>query len=90
MTPLDAVCELVFKFYEVRGYMPGRTVVFDPRPDGYKLVAGEYSKTVPRMTTKQLNARRKRKGDQQTKSRRKSRPEPRWTVSFGASAQRIE
>jgi hypothetical protein len=30
------------KFYEVRGYTPGRTVWFDPRTAGYTLFAGEF------------------------------------------------
>jgi len=31
-------------FYEVRGYPPGRAANFDPRPHGYTLFAGTYSK----------------------------------------------
>jgi outer membrane protein assembly factor BamB len=31
------------RFYEVRGYPPGRTVWFDPRTSGYTLYAGTYS-----------------------------------------------
>lgn len=30
------------RFYEVRGYPPGRTVWFDPRTSGYTLFAGTY------------------------------------------------
>jgi hypothetical protein len=30
------------RFYEVRGYKPGRTVWFDPRATGYTLYAGTY------------------------------------------------
>jgi hypothetical protein len=30
------------RFYEVRGYAPGRTVWFDPRTSGYTLYAGKY------------------------------------------------
>jgi hypothetical protein len=30
------------RFYEVRGYTPGRTVWFDPRATGYTLYAGTY------------------------------------------------
>jgi outer membrane protein assembly factor BamB len=30
------------RFYEVRGYQPGRTESFDPRPGGYTLYAGIY------------------------------------------------
>jgi hypothetical protein len=33
------------QFYEVRGYTPGRAANFDPRPNGYTLFAGTYSKT---------------------------------------------
>ena len=32
------------RFYEVRGYTPGRTAWFDPRSHGYTLYAGTYSK----------------------------------------------
>jgi len=32
------------RFYEVRGYTPGRTAWFDPRPQGYTLYAGTYGK----------------------------------------------
>jgi hypothetical protein len=32
------------QFYEVRGYPPGRSANFDPRPNGYTLLAGVYSK----------------------------------------------
>jgi len=31
------------RFYEVRGYTPGRTAWFDPRTSGYTLYAGTYS-----------------------------------------------
>jgi len=33
------------RFYEVRGYTPGRTVSFDPRESGYTLYAGTYGRT---------------------------------------------
>ena len=32
------------RFYEVRGYLPGRSFNFDPRPNGYTLFAGTYSR----------------------------------------------
>jgi len=35
------------RFYEVRGYKPGRASNFDPRPNGYTLFAGEYAKAKP-------------------------------------------
>jgi len=33
------------RFYEVRGYPPGRSANFDPRPNGYTLFAGVFSET---------------------------------------------
>ncbi|MHC4177869.1 MAG: outer membrane protein assembly factor BamB family protein [Planctomycetota bacterium] len=33
------------RFYEVRGYSPGRTAWFDPRTSGYTLFAGTYGKS---------------------------------------------
>jgi outer membrane protein assembly factor BamB len=33
------------RFYEVRGYTPGRTTWFDPRTSGYTLYAGTYGKS---------------------------------------------
>jgi len=36
------------RFYEVRGYAPGRTAWFDPRTGGYTLYAGTYGKSVKR------------------------------------------
>jgi len=39
------------QFYEVRGYPPGRAANFDPRPNGYTLFAGTYSKTGAAATT---------------------------------------
>jgi outer membrane protein assembly factor BamB len=34
------------RFYEVRGYAPGRTAWFDPRTSGYTLYAGKYDASV--------------------------------------------
>jgi len=34
------------RFYEVRGYTPGRHPLFDPRTNGYTLYAGKYSSPV--------------------------------------------
>jgi hypothetical protein len=33
------------RFYEVRGYTPGRTVSFDPRANGYTLYAGTFGES---------------------------------------------
>jgi len=35
------------RFYEVRGYQPGRTESFDPRPNGYTLYAGIFGGEAP-------------------------------------------
>jgi outer membrane protein assembly factor BamB len=39
------------EFYEVRGYPPGRSATFDPRPNGYTLFAGTYSDAARAGTT---------------------------------------
>jgi outer membrane protein assembly factor BamB len=38
------------RFYEVRGYTPGRTVPFDPRAGGYTLYAGVFGESVKTAT----------------------------------------
>jgi len=45
------------RFFEVRGYQPGRTEAFDPRPSGYTLYAGIYGG----QTTVELPVKGKRK-----------------------------
>jgi len=40
------------RFYEVRGYKPGRISPFDPRPNGYTLFAGVYSRANKTVTQK--------------------------------------
>ena len=50
-------------FYEVRGYQPGRTESFDPRPGGYTLYAGIYGgKATPSADTGKASAREGKKG----------------------------
>ena len=61
------------KFYEVRGYPPGRGTNFDPRPSGYTLFAGTYSKAAADATTK--------KTARKTTRKRKERKGPRTTAS---------
>ncbi len=48
------------RFYEVRGYPPGRTVSFDPRSSGYTLYAGTYGATAKRAIAKQSKGRQAR------------------------------
>ena len=54
------------RFYEVRGYTPGRTSWFDPRTSGYTLYAGTYGASVkasaPAATTTDKRAARRGKG----------------------------
>jgi outer membrane protein assembly factor BamB len=54
------------QFYEVRGYPPGRGANFDPRPGGYTLLAGTFSKAKPPAKTNKRAAttgkRKERKG----------------------------
>ena len=38
------------QFYEVRGYTPGRVSPFDPRPNGYTLFAGVYTRAKETVT----------------------------------------
>lgn len=48
------------KFYEVRGYTPGRTAYFDPRATGYTLYAGTLGKPkVAKKATAAKTAKRK-------------------------------
>jgi outer membrane protein assembly factor BamB len=46
------------RFYEVRGYPPGRTVWFDPRTSGYTLYAGTYGAAARQAIAKQRKARK--------------------------------
>ena len=77
-------------FYEVRGYKPGRTGPFDPRSEGYRLVAGEISPVTGGETVSQAVAtaqaakakRASRSGQkkQRPKMRRVFTSHERWTV----------
>ncbi|MBC8868855.1 MAG: PQQ-binding-like beta-propeller repeat protein [Planctomycetes bacterium] len=70
------------RFYEVRGYRPGRTGGFDPRPNGYTLFAGTYSKRAPAATpekkpkTSAADAPRGKKKKTSAANRRKKRNPP--------------
>jgi outer membrane protein assembly factor BamB len=48
------------RFYEVRGYTPGRTAWFDPRTSGYTLYAGTYGAAVKQTVAKQRRAKQAR------------------------------
>jgi outer membrane protein assembly factor BamB len=80
------------RFYEVRGYRPGRAGPFDPRSEGYRLFAGEIfpemdGKTVSQATTSQgakarraKRAKRSAEKERKTKMRRVFTSNERWTV----------
>jgi outer membrane protein assembly factor BamB len=68
------------KYYEVRGYTPGRTNNFDPRVKGYTLYAGQFSGTTAASTAAGATAqsvaapptgKRARKARAKTKTRTK-------------------
>jgi hypothetical protein len=48
------------RFYEVRGYPPGRTAWFDPRTSGYTLYAGTYGAAAKQAAAKQGKGRQAR------------------------------
>jgi len=48
------------RFYEVRGYTPGRTAWFDPRTSGYTLYAGTYGKSAKASVDAAAEGTRKR------------------------------
>ena len=60
------------QFYEVRGYTPGRISPFDPRPKGYTLFAGVYSRTNKTVTQNRGSKKAPRK------TRVQSVAEQRW------------
>ena len=64
------------QFYEVRGYLPGRAASFDPRPNGYTLFAGTYSKAKAAPATEKQTGKEKktRKGRKTTKGRKRGAP----------------
>lgn len=47
------------RFYEVRGYPPGRTVAFDPRANGYTLYAGTYGESAKTSARAAAGARKR-------------------------------
>ena len=47
------------RFYEVRGYTPGRTTPFDPRANGYTLYAGTYGGSAKKSTGAAVGAGKK-------------------------------
>jgi outer membrane protein assembly factor BamB len=51
------------RFYEVRGYPPGRTAWFDPRTSGYTLYAGTYGAIAKQAAAKQSKGRQKQAKD---------------------------
>jgi len=76
------------RFYEVRGYRPGRTTPFDPRTGGYTLYAGKFGKLVkppPGATDTGALPAKKRAGK---KARGKKRPKS-WGPSKIAPSEKI-
>ena len=65
------------RFYEVRGYVPGRASNFDPRPNGYTLFAGEYAKATPAPPRKAKPAATKKP----TRKSKKPRPPAAMTAT---------
>ena len=68
------------QFYEVRGYLPGRSANFDPRPSGYTLFAGTYSNPKAAATTEEK--RRAPAADAPT-GRKKRRGQPAADATTG-------
>jgi len=64
------------QFYEVRGYLPGRSSNFDPRPNGYTLFAGTYSRVKPVATPPKAKPAA-RPGAKPKKAKRPARRKPR-------------
>jgi hypothetical protein len=70
------------RFYEVRGYQPGRDTYFDPRVAGYQLFAGEISPIAgDQTTTSAQNAKPVRK-TRQPEIRRVFTSRERWSVQI--------
>jgi outer membrane protein assembly factor BamB len=61
------------RFYEVRGYRPGRTVWFDPRASGYTLFAGIYGEEAKAAKAAAAAAARKRAAKQAPAKQSKAR-----------------
>lgn len=64
------------QFYEVRGYTPARISPFDPRPNGYTLFAGVYSRANKTVTQKRGSKKAPRK------TRVQSVAEQRWSSNI--------
>jgi len=73
------------RFYEVRGYTPGRTAWYDPRPHGYTLYAGIYgvqAKASPSTT----NAGTGKRASKQT-NRKNAKARNRKVINVAPSAK---
>jgi outer membrane protein assembly factor BamB/2-polyprenyl-3-methyl-5-hydroxy-6-metoxy-1,4-benzoquinol methylase len=75
-------------FYEVRGYPPGRSANFDPRPSGYTLFAGTFSVTPPKRkeapaaeASTSKKRRRTSAADPKTTSKKRRQRKPPATVA---------
>jgi len=70
------------RFYEVRGYKPGRTGFFDPRTAGYTLVAGELSPRDVEMEKALQAANAEKQAKSQGKNRKKKSSKPKLRRPF--------
>ncbi len=62
------------RFYEVRGYTPGRTTWFDPRTSGYTLFAGTYGASAKAPAKRPTGGSGKRNATQPPAKQGKGRP----------------
>ncbi len=72
------------RFYEVRGYLPGRSSNFDPRANGYTLFAGTYSRAKPAAKSPKAKPAAK-PGAKAKKPKRPPRRKPRRPPAVTAS-----
>jgi len=62
------------RFYEVRGYTPGRTTWFDPRDSGYTLYAGTYGASAKASANRPATGSGRRTASQAPAKQGKGRP----------------
>jgi len=72
------------RFYEVRGYPPGRTAWFDPRTSGYTLYAGMYGTSAKRAVAKQRAATQNK--SRQSRAKNRSAPNVAPSVKLWSSS----
>ena len=78
------------RFYEVRGYPPGRTAWFDPRTSGYTLYAGTYGASAKASAARAAGGASKRAATQAAAKQRKgsqSRARKRTVINVAPSVK---